>query len=501
MYLIRTFPPAAAAGLATVVAAACTVGPDYVRPSVKVPVSYKEAGPWRPAAPMDQIPRGAWWKVYGDPELDALEAQVSISNQNVQAAAAQLRESQTLVQQARAGLFPSLSGSASVVRSQSTVGGGQVPVSVGGPTVTTHNFSLSLPWEIDLWGRVRRQLEASQATAEASAADLQSVRLSAQATLAQDYFLLRVADAQKRLLDRTVAAYRRALQITRNRYAAGVVSKVDVVQADTQLKTTQAQAIDVGVQRAQLEHAIAVLIGRPPADFSLAPGQAPPRVPEIPAGVPSQLLERRPDIARAARQVAAANAQIGVAEAAFFPSLTLSASGGYQGTGFSNVLSAGNRFWSIGPALVGTLFDAGLRRAQSAQAVAAYDATVASYRQTVLAGFQEVEDNLAAQRILAREAAAQQAAVAAARRSVELSLNQYKAGTVSYLSVVTAQATQLANELTVVNLEGRRLTTSVGLIKALGGGWHEPAAEMPDNQPSPTKSPVTATRKSTLERG
>jgi NodT family efflux transporter outer membrane factor (OMF) lipoprotein len=340
---------------------------------------------------------------------------------------------------------------------------------------------------------VRRQVEASQATAEASAADLESVRLSAQATLAQDYFLLRITDAQQRLLDRTVAAYQRALQITRNRYAAGVVSKVDVIQAETQLKTTQAQAIDVGVQRAQLEHAIAVLIGRPPADFSLAPGRAAPRVPQIPAGVPSQLLERRPDIAGAERQVAAANAQIGVAEAAFFPTLALSASGGYQSTSFSKVLSAGNRFWSIGPALAGTLFDAGLRRAQSAQAIAAYDATVADYRQTVLTGFQQVEDNLAAQRILAREAVAQQAAVAAARLSVELSVNQYKAGTISYLNVVTAQATQLANELTAVNLEGRRLTASVGLIKALGGGWHEPGAKIPGKRATQISSAATGT--------
>jgi NodT family efflux transporter outer membrane factor (OMF) lipoprotein len=480
-------PPAqvTAAVVVTLLAAACTVGPDYVRPGVEVPVSYKEAGPWRPAAPMDQAPRGAWWKMYGDTELDALEAQVAISNQNVQVAAAQLRESQTLVQQARAGLFPSLSGSASVVRSQSTIGGGQVPVSLGGPTVTTHDFSLSLPWEIDLWGRVAREVEATRANAEASAADLESVRLSAEATLAQDYFLLRVADTQRRLLDRTVAAYQRALHITQNRYAAGVVSKVDVVQADTQLKTTQAQAIEVGVQRHQLEHAIAVLIGRAPAAFRLAPGRMPAEVPKTPAGVPSQLLERRPDIASAERQVAAANAQIGVAKAAYFPTLTLSATGGYQGTSFSNVLSAGNRFWSIGPALAGTLFDAGLRRAQSAQAVAAYDASVATYRQTVLAGFQEVEDNLAALRILAQEAAAQDAAVAASRRSVQLSLHQYKAGTVSYLNVVTAQATQLANELAAVSLQGRRLTASVVLIKALGGGWRQPA---------PPTTPVVSTQ-------
>lgn len=471
---VRTLVLAAAATLA----AACTVGPDYVRPSAEVPAAYKEGRDrgdrdWKPAEPRDQAPRGPWWEVYGDPELSALLAQVDISNQNVKAAAAQLRESQTLVDQARAGFYPTLSGSAAVNRSQSTIGGGTVPVSVKGPTLTTQTYSLSLPWEIDLWGQVARQVESAQAGAEASAADLESARLSAQATLAQDYFLLRIADAQKRVLERTVAAYTRALAITRNRYAAGVVSKVDVVQADAQLKTTQAQAIEVGVQRAQLEHAIAVLIGRPPAAFTLAPKDPPARVPQVPAGVPSQLLERRPDIASAERQVAAANAQIGVARAAFFPTLTLSATGGFQGTGsdLTKVLSAGNRFWSIGPVLAGTLFDAGLRKAQSAQAVAAYDASVAAYRQTVLGGFQEVEDNLAALHILAQEAEAQEAAVQAARRALELALNQYKAGTVSYLDVAVAQAAQLANERTAVDLQGRRLTASVGLIKALGGGW------------------------------
>jgi NodT family efflux transporter outer membrane factor (OMF) lipoprotein len=483
------------------VSAACTVGPDYVRPTVEVPAAYKEDGNWKVAAPADHLPRGPWWAVYGDPQLDALMAQVDISNQDVQAAAARLRESQTLVDQARAGYFPSLSGSASVVRSQSTIGGGAVPVSIGGPTVTTHSFSLSLPWEIDLWGRVTRQVEASQANAEASAADLESVRLSAQATLAQDYFLLRIADAQKRLLDRTVAAYARALTITRNRYAAGVVPKVDVVQADTQLKTTQAQAIAVGVQRAQLEHAIAVLIGRPPAVFSLPATSPPTKIPAIPAGIPSELLERRPDIASAERQVAAANAQIGVARAAFFPALTLSASGGYQSTDLSTLLNAGSRFWALGPALAGTIFDAGLRRAQSAQAVAAYDASVATYRQTVLAGFQEVEDNLAALRILAQQATAQEAAVAASRRSVELSLNQYKAGTINYLNVVTAQAAQLANELSAVDVLGRRLTASVVLIKALGGGWHGPNPTGQDSEPIPPRAPITAKRETDRTQG
>jgi NodT family efflux transporter outer membrane factor (OMF) lipoprotein len=492
--LIRTLPLVVAA----ILPVGCMVGPDYVRPAAEVPAAYKEDRLWKPASPSDHLPRGPWWEVFGDPQLNALEPQVAVANQNVQVAAAQLREAQTLVEQAQAGLFPTLSADASVVRSQSKIGGGQVPVSVGGPTVTTHQLSLSLPWEIDLWGRVARQVESNRASAEASAADLESVRLSAQATLAQDYFLLRIADAQKRVLDRSVAAYKRALEITQNRYAAGVVSKVDVVQADTQLKTAQALAIEVGVQRSQLEHAIAVLSGRPPAVLALPPGAPPGRPPAIPAGVPSQLLERRPDIASAERKVAAANAQIGVAEAAYFPTLTLSAGGGYQGTSFSQVLSAGNRFWSLGPALAGTLFDAGLRRAQTAQAIAAYDAGVATYRQAVLTGFQEVEDNLAALRILAREAAAQEAAVAAARRSVELNFNQYKAGTVTYLNVVTAQTAQLNAELTAVSLLGRRLSASVALIKALGGGWHQPPMQTPAE-----RSPNMASRsvRPTHDRG
>ena len=467
-------------GTAAALTATCSLGPDYVRPGVEVPAGYKEDGHWKPATPGDHLPRGPWWEVFADPQLNALAAQVDLTNQTVSAAAAKLREAETLVQQARAGLFPSLSGSASVIRSQSTIGSGAVPISVGRlPPVTTKNVGLSLPWEIDLWGKVARQVESSQASAQASAEDLQSARLSAQATLAQDYFLLRVLDAQQRLLNQTVAAYERALAITQNRYAAGVVAQVDLVQAESQLKTTQAQAIDLGVQRAQFEHAIAVLIGRPPASLSLAPADPPATLPAIPAGLPSTLLERRPDIASAERQVAAANAQIGVARAAFFPTLSLSATLGYQNTDFSKLIATGSRFWSLGPTLAGPLFDAGLRRAQSAQAVAAYDASVATYRQTVLGGFQEVEDNLSALHILAQEAVAQETAVQASRRATELSLNQYKAGTVSYLNVVMAQAAQLANERTALTVLGQRLTASVGLIKALGGGWEAAAVSSP----------------------
>jgi NodT family efflux transporter outer membrane factor (OMF) lipoprotein len=301
---------------APAVLAACVAGPDYVRPSVQVPAAYKEAGTWKVARPSDHRPRGKWWEIFGDPRLNAIEEQVEISDQNVLAAEAQYRQAQALVREAWAGYFPTLTGNAAVTRSQSTLGGGAVPTAASGPVFTTHSASLSASWQVDLWGRVARQVEASEANAQASAADVESVRLSGQATLAQDYFLLRVADAQKDLLQRSVAAYERALQITVNQYRAGVAPRVDVVQAQAQLKGTEAQLIDVGVQRAQLEHAIAVLIGKPPSTFSLEPGALATTLPTVPVGVPSALLERRPDIASAERQVAAANAQVGVAKAA-----------------------------------------------------------------------------------------------------------------------------------------------------------------------------------------
>lgn len=336
-----------------------------------------------------------------------------------------------------------------------------------------------IPWEADLWGRVRRLVESSKANAQASAADLESARLSAQTALAQDYFLLHVADAQRQLLDDTVAAYQKSLELTKNRYEAGVASKLDVVQAETQLKTTHAQAIDIGVQRAQLEHAIALLVGKAPSTLTIEPTPSSGTLPTIPAGVPSDLLERRPDVAGAERRVAAANAQIGVAKSAFFPVLTLSAAGGFESGSLTKWLTLPSRFWSVGPALAETLFDGGMRRAQSDQAVAAYDASVATYRQTVLGGFQEVEDNLAALRILEQEAQVQDEAVKAARQSVIFTMNQYKAGTVSYLDVVIVQATALANERTAVDLLGRRLAASVHLVEAIGGGWSASALPSP----------------------
>jgi len=455
----------------------CEVGPNYVRPPAETPAAYKEAVPFKPAVPQDQEPRGNWWEVFKDPKLDALIVQVEINNQTVKAAEARVREARALTQQARAALFPLVSANASATRSGSRSGNasvdsaGNVVVQRGG-VGNNYNVSLDVSWEIDLWGRIRRTIEAGEATAQASVADLESAKLLAQAQLAEDYFLLRVQDAQIRLLNDTVAAYQLSLKLTNNQYAVGVAARADVAQAETQLKSTQAQAIDAEVQRAQLEHAIAVLIGKAPADFSIASEIVPSEFPAIPTGLPSELLERRPDIAGAERRTAAANAQIGVAQAAFFPSLTLSATGGFQSSVLSQLFSLPSRYWSLGADLAQTIFDAGLRRAQTDQAIATYDEKVANYRQTVLGGFQEVEDNLAALRILQQEAAVQDEAVKAARESLAITLNQYRAGTANYLAVVVVQAVALSNERTALGILGRRLTASVALIQALGGGWN-----------------------------
>ena len=451
---------------------ACAAGPKYVRPSVATPAAYKEAGDWKVAQPQDTVKRGKWWEIFRDAQLDALAGQIDISNQNVRIAEARFRQARALVQSARAGLFPGVTGGGSVTRSGSPSGATRS----SGPT-TTYDVSIDAGWEVDLWGRVRNTVESNVAGAEASASDLEAVRLSAQAELALDYFQLRVLDGQRQLLQNSVAAFQKSLDLTRNRYAAGVAGKVDVVQAETQLKSTQAQAIDIGVQRAQLEHAIAILIGRPPAEFALAPIPLNLAMPAIPLSLPSELLERRPDIAAAERRVAAANAQVGVAKSAFFPALTLSASAGFQSSSFAQWLTLPSRFWAVGPAIAQSIFDAGLRRALTAQAIAVYDANVAAYRQTVLSGFQEVEDNLAALHTLEQEARVQADAVEASRQAVELTLNQYKAGTVNYLNVVAVQTAQLTNERTATSILGRRLTAAVTLVKALGGGWS--AAELP----------------------
>jgi NodT family efflux transporter outer membrane factor (OMF) lipoprotein len=452
---------------------ACTVGPDYVRPKAEVPEVYKEVEGWKVAQPKDHLVRGAWWKIFNDPQLNALEEQANISNQSLMVAEAQFRQARALVQSARASYFPTVTVGASLTRSRRSSNIGGVTGTTGASSAATSDYLLvaDASWEPDLWGRVRRTVEASKAIAQATAADLESTRLLVQAELAQDYFLLRVLDGQKQLLEATVIAFQKTLELTRNRYASGVASRADVLQAETQLKTTQAQAIDVGVQRAQLEHAIALLVGKPASLFSIPVAPLATAPPPVPVGVPSELLERRPDIAGAERRVAAANAQIGVAVAAYYPTVTLSASGGFEGSSLSKWLSWPSRLWSVGPGISETVFDGGLRRAQNAAARAAYDGTVASYRQTVLTGFQEVEDNLAALRILEEEAKVQEEAVMAAQQSVAFTTNQYKAGTVSYLNVLVAQSIALNNEITALGIASRRMTASVLLVKALGGGW------------------------------
>jgi NodT family efflux transporter outer membrane factor (OMF) lipoprotein len=471
----RTRPLRIAAVALAAALAACTVGPDYVRPTVETPSAFKEQ--WKVAEPRDQGPRGSWWEVFGDDALNGLAAQVDINNQNIKVAEANVRQARALTAQARAAFFPSVTGGASATRSSRGAGAGTTGNATGSPRVANaFSVDLDATWELDLWGRVRRNVESAEANVQASEADLAGAKLSAQAQLVQDYLLLRVQDAQIRLLRDTVEAYERSLQLTKNQYAVGVAGRSDVALAETQLKSTQAQAIEAGVQRTQLEHAIALLIGKPPSEVSIAPAPVERRFPEIPPGVPSELLERRPDIAASERRVAAANAQIGVAQAAFYPTLTLSASGGFASSSFAHLLSTPARFWSLGAALAQTIFDAGLRRAQTDQAIAAYDATVATYRQTVLTGFQEVEDNLSALRILEEQAAVQDDAVKAARESLAITLNQYRAGTANYLAVVVVQAQALSNERAAVTILGQRLSASVALIKALGGGWKETPA-------------------------
>jgi NodT family efflux transporter outer membrane factor (OMF) lipoprotein len=446
---------------------ACAVGPDYQRPAVDTPAAFKEAGDWKSAEPRDEAPRGKWWETFGDAQLNALVEQVALNNQNVAAAAAQYRQALALLDATRAAEFPTLSANLSDTR------GRGITTASGNPVLNSTKLSFNANWEADVWGRIGRSVEANEAAAAAAGADLLAAQLSAQATLAQSYLQLRIVDAQSRLLEQTLAAYRRSLQITRDRYAAGVAARSDVVQAESQLNATQAQAIDLGVQRAQLEHAVAILTGKPPAELNLAPLPllSVPALPIIPAAIPSQLLERRPDIAAAERRAAAANAQIGVAQAAFYPDLTLGAAAGYQGQSLSHLLSVPNRFWSLGPAAALTLFDDGARTAAKEQAGAAYDMRVANYRQTVLGAFQEVEDNLAALRILKEEAAVQKTAVASANELLVLTDNQYRAGTVAYLNVITAQAAALAAQIGDLNITGRRLQASVTLLKALGGDW------------------------------
>jgi NodT family efflux transporter outer membrane factor (OMF) lipoprotein len=450
---------------------------------VNVPSSYKEARDWKVAQPGDEIARGTWWRMFREPGLDELEAKIDVSNQTLTAAEAQYRAAKAAAGIARAAYYPTLTAGASVVRSNPSenLGGGTISAVPGGTATsslsatsantTVYSLPLGVSWELDVWGRIRRSVESSRASAEATAADLESARLSVHATLAEDYFQLRSLDAQKSLLDAAATDFERVLSLTQNRYLAGVASRADVLGAQSQLETTRAQGIDLGVARAQMEHAIATLVGTSPSSFGLSFAPLRQSPPETPLFVSSEILERRPDVAAAERRVAAANAQIGIAVAAYFPKLSLGASGGLSSSSLSNWFSVPSVFWSVGPSLAGTIFDGGARSAQVDQARATYDAAVATYRQTALTAFQDVEDNLAGVRILAREAEAQARAVDDARQAVAITTNQYRAGTVAYLDLLVAETTALASERTAADLLGRRMVATVLLVKALGGGW------------------------------
>jgi NodT family efflux transporter outer membrane factor (OMF) lipoprotein len=454
---------------------ACAVGPNYERPKVATPDKFKEYGDWVVAKPADNVPKGKWWEIFNDPVLGALEEQVNVSNQTLAANEARYRQARAAVREARAAFFPTIGANAGATRSRRGTGTSVTTpsgtVTTGGNSATSYSVGLDAQWEVDLWGRVRRQVEAARAGEAASAADLEAARLSLQAELATNYFQLRVTDVQRELFDDTVKAFRTSLDIANNRYRAGVAAKVDVVQAESQLRSVEAQAIDLRATRAQLENAIAVLVGKPAGDFRIEPTKFQARIPEIPPGVPSTLLERRPDVASAERRVVAANAQVGVAQAAYFPSITLNGSLGYAGGALASLVSAPNRAWSLGLGLADTLLDFGARSGRIEAARGAYDESVANYRETVLVSFQEVENGLASIHWLAEEGQVQQEAARLARESVALTVNQYKAGTVGYLNVVQVQATQLNEERTTVALLGRRLAASVALIRALGGTW------------------------------
>ncbi|MFA5922284.1 MAG: efflux transporter outer membrane subunit [Methylococcaceae bacterium] len=453
---------------------ACTVGPDYRRPPSTASTKFKELKGWKQAQPRDHELPGKWWEIFKDPDLNKLEEEIDIANQSIAQAEAQYRQAQSMVQTAAAAYFPTATATASVNRFRAASGQN---VAVSGVKYL-FGAALSAAWEPDLWGSVRRQVESSEASAQASAATLQVLRLSTQATLAQNYFQLRALDAQIKLLNDTAETYEKTLKITQNRYAAGIAAKSEIVQAETQLESARAQAINLGVQRTQFEHAIAMLIGKTPAELTIAVAPLNTQLPPIPVSIPSQLLERRPDIAAAERQAAAANAQIGVAKAAYFPTVSLAANNGTQANQFSNLLTSAARYWALGPAAFALpLFDGGARGAQMQQSIDAYDASVAAYRQAVLISFQEVEDNVAALRILEQELQVQNRAVESAQKAVLLTTNQYKAGTVSYLNVMIDQAAALANEKTAVNLQGQRLSAAVLLVKALGGGWN--SSELP----------------------
>lgn len=450
----------------------CAVGPDYVKPATVAPSSFKEApvdaSEWRVARPADALPRGAWWKIFGDPDLDALEDQLAAANTTIAQAEARYRAARAILRQTRADITPTVTASAAVTRARTltTQAGAPVPV-----TATTYSAVGDASWELDVWGRVRRNVESSTAGVAAAQNDLESVKLSMQAGLAASWFQLHGFDAEIALLSTNVDAQAEALKLTVNRHDQGVVSGVDVAQAETLLETTRAQAIDVAISRAQTEHAIAFLVGKAPADLTIPPAKISVAPPAIPGVLPSELLERRPDVAAAERRAAAASALIGVAVAAYYPTISLDASAGFVSTTLSKLFTAPAFIWSLGPAALGTLFDGGRHRGVTEQRRAEYDAAVGAYRETALTAFQEVEDQLAALRLLALEENQQAAAVAASRKLVQLAENRYQGGITTYLEVVTAQTVALSNERTAVDLRTRRMVASANLVKALGGGF------------------------------
>jgi NodT family efflux transporter outer membrane factor (OMF) lipoprotein len=477
--------------------AGCTVGPKYNRPPAATPAAYKELTPddykntdgWKVAQPKDDALHGKWWEIFGDPQLNALEEKVNVSNQNIAAAAASFFAARALVKEARSQYFPRVTTNPAITvqRPSATMssgkGGGSGSSSTGStsttPTGTFTDYTLPFDatWEPDLFGRIRNTVRSAAYGAQASAADLENIRLTAQADLAVDYFQLRGQDALKQLLDSTVVTFQQSLDLTRALYETGIDSDEAVAEAETQLEATQAQDVALGIQRAQFEHAIAMLTGQPASTFSIPIEPLTSSPPAIPIGVPSQLLERRPDIAEAERLVAQANAQIGIARAAYFPTVTLSAAAGLESTVITSWFTWPSRFFSVGPAAAETIFDAGLRRATMEQFRAQYDETVANYRQTVLTAFQQVEDNLASLRILSVEIQYQDTAVKSAEKTLAIAQDRYKLGIDPYLNVLTAQTTLLSNKETAVNLRIQQMTASGGLVEALGGGWN--AAQLP----------------------
>jgi NodT family efflux transporter outer membrane factor (OMF) lipoprotein len=488
------------------VLAGCMVGPDYKRPAAPAPVAFKELAGWKISQPADALDKGPWWSVYHDPELDRLESMVEVSNQTVIQFEAQYRNAVALVAEARSGLFPTVGVSPSVTRSGGGSSGGSSSsarsssssLSTGGSSAgtsgssgrsggsgntTEYSITGTVSWVPDLWGSVRRQIESSRSAAQVSAADLANAMLSAQATLATDYFDLRAEDALTQLLTETVAADRRAMEITQNQYRAGTTASIDYLTALAQLQSTQAQLVAVGIQRQQFEHAIAVLTGHAPAEVTIAPAPLAADVPVLPPGLPSTLLERRPDVAAAERLMQEENALIGVQIAAFYPNISLSALGGYAGTPLGQLFNASNQLWSLGASTSETLFEGGLRTASVAAARATYDASVATYRQTVLTAFQGVEDALSNLRILELQAKAETVAVDSTRRALNATLNQYQAGTVPYTSVITEQTLLLSDQQTLLSVQQSRLVASVALIEALGGGWS--LADLPTNIKTP----------------